>query len=167
MSSRTSSHSHVAHTHLWPLSHTVSATHTCTLTTTSIKPIRPPAKHAQRLGFSYKPRCVRRPALIRYRRQNSLCLAQWRASHKAQPHSRLFSHSILTARGSISGRKLRQRSQKWRHENDIKLSPDSSRLHKWLLETVFNSAVSSKLSSYSLLNVKALIAVYQGLQVIR
>lgn len=28
------------------------------------------------------------------------------------PHSRLFSHSILTARGSISGPKLRQRAQK-------------------------------------------------------
>ena len=82
------------------------------LTTTRAKPTRPPAKHAQRLGFSYKPRCVRCPALARGAPACCLRLAQWRASHKATPHSRLFSHSILTARGSISGRKLRQRSQK-------------------------------------------------------
>lgn len=80
-------------------------------TTTWVQPTRPPAKHAQRLRFSYKPRWVLHPCREQGVAARALCLAPWRASHKARPHSRLFSHSILTARGSISGRKVRQRSQ--------------------------------------------------------
>lgn len=95
-------------------------THTpANLTSTSPQPARPPAKHAQRLGFSYKPRCVRRPALARATIPRALPPTQWRASHKAAPHSRLFSHSILTARGSISGRMVSRRSQANRDNNII------------------------------------------------
>lgn len=67
-------------------------------------PIR---QHAQRLRFSYKPRCVRRLSPPCGFLTCPLAPTQWRASHKATPHSRLFSHSILTARGSISGRDVR------------------------------------------------------------
>lgn len=93
-------------THLRPQSTYTHTNHT----TTKPKPARPPAKHAQRLGFSYKPRPV--PSLsVPVVNAHLLSPTQWWASHKERPHSRLFSHSILTARGSISGRMLRQCSQ--------------------------------------------------------